>query len=120
MGFIKYIVIIIVILAVVFLSQQLYFRGIGKTLISSATNQVGAYLAKGTDWAMSTIYPKISGEVQNGGDTITTQVNQVKKLPENILTKVGNYFSGIANSVLHPGQTNNNCPAQPAQTSSGK
>ena len=33
--------------------------------------------------------------------------------------KIQNYFSGIANAVIHPGE-NNNCAVQPPQTSSGQ
>jgi len=123
-GFIKYALIIIVILTVVFLSQQAYSRGIVKTLISDATNQAGAYLAKGSGWVMSNIYSKISGEVQKRGDTIVNEVNQEKnkvseKISENILKKTEDYFSGVTNSILHPGE-NNNCPIPANQTSTGK
>ena len=112
-GFIKYIVIIIVILIVVFLSQQIFFRGFGKTFISDATNQVKTYMAKGSDWVMSNVYSKISGEVQKRGDVIKNAANQeTQKVSENIGTKIENYFSGIANSILHPEtpQTPQNCP----------
>ncbi len=115
----KYILIIIFILAVAFLSQQIFFREAGKTFVSGAS-RVGTYLSKGSDWALSAIYPKISGEVQSRGDAIKTEVIQEKnKISENILTKAKNYFSGIADSILHPGE-NNNCPAQPAETTPGQ
>ncbi|MGA2417651.1 MAG: hypothetical protein ABSF55_00165 [Candidatus Staskawiczbacteria bacterium] len=115
--FIFSIIVIVIILIVVFLSQQAYFRGIGKTLISDATNQASAYTAKASNWAISTIYPKISGEVQARGDMIKNEVGQEQKnVSENIGQKISNYVSGITNSILHPG-TSQNC--QPAQTSSG-
>lgn len=121
-GFIKYIVIIIVILVVVFLSQQAFFKGISKTFISAASNQAAEYMAKGTNWAMSAIYPKISGEVQKRGDIITNGVNQAQqKVSEDVGKKIENYFSGVTNSILHPGQNNNNnCQVQPASTSNGQ
>jgi len=72
-SFIKYIVIIIVILLAVFLSQQAYSGRVGKTLISDATNQAGAYFAKGSDWVVSKIYPKISGEVHRVWNTSKNQ-----------------------------------------------
>ena len=115
-GFIKYFVIIIVILAVVFLSQQALFRGISKTFVSDATDKAGAYLSKASTWASSVIYPKISGEVQKRGDTINNAINQEKqKVSEDIGKKIENYFSGIADSVLHPGE-NNNCQISSVQT----
>lgn len=117
-GFIKYIVIIAIILAVVFLSQLTYFRGTGKTLISDATNQASAYLAKGSGWITSKIYPKINDEVKSGGDTIkntiTNTVDQQKKVPENILEKTKNYFSNVAGSIM--GKENNNCQVPVPQT----
>lgn len=115
-SFIKYIVIIIIILVVIFLSQQAYFRGTERTFISDAASQASAYLSKGSDWVMSNVYPKISGEVQKRGEIIQTEVNKEKnKVSENITTKIGNYFSGITESILHPGE-NNNCQTQPSQT----
>ena len=113
-GSIKYIVIIIVILLIAFFSQQAYSASTGKTLISDATGQASAYLAQGSNWAMSKIYPKVDGAVEKRGDMIKNEVTQEKqKVSENIGTKIENYFSGVANSVVHPG-TPQNC--QPAQT----
>jgi hypothetical protein len=115
-GFIKYLVIIFVILVIVFLSQQAYLRGFGKTLVSDATNQVKPYLAKGSNWVMSKIYPTISGEVQKRGDAIKNDVNQEKnKVSQTLGEKIKNYFSGVENSIVHPG-TPQNC--QPSQSSS--
>jgi len=114
--FIKYLVIMIAILGVAFLSQKAYSMGIGKTLVSNATDQAKAYMAKGSDWAMSTVYPKISGEVQKRGDIIKNEVSQEKeKVSENIGTKISNYFSGIANSVVNPGASQD-CPSSQTTT----
>lgn len=114
---------IIVILTIAFLSQKAYFGAGGKNLVSDATNQAGTYLSKGSDWVMSRIYPKISGEVQKRGEMIKNEVDQEKnKISESIGKKIENYFSGIAESVFHPGENigNQNCPpvqsTQPTQT----
>ena len=115
-GFIKYIIIIAVIIGFVFLSQQAFSRGFGKNLISDATDQAKAYVAKGSNWVVSNVYSKIAGEVQNRGDVIKNEINKEKeKVTENILQKAENYFSGIKDSILHPGE-NNNCTVQPIQT----
>jgi hypothetical protein len=112
---------IAIILAVVFLSQQAYSRGFGGNLVSAAADQASAYLSKGSGWVMSNIYPKITGEVQKRGDIIKTEVNQAKQtVTEDLGKKIGNYFSEIKDSILHPGQTNNNCPTQTPQTTSGQ
>ena len=91
--------------------EQPFAAGNGKTLISSATNQAGAYLAKGSNWATSKIYPKVGGVVQSREGAIKNEVNQEKqKVSQNIVTQVGNYFSGIANSIA--GKNNStSCPA---------
>ena len=115
-GFIKYIIIIAVIIGFVFLSQQAFSRGFGKNLVSDATDQAKAYVAKGSNWVVSNVYSKIAGEVQNRGDVIKNEINKEKgKITENILQKAENYFSGIKDSILHPGE-NNNCTVQPIQT----
>jgi hypothetical protein len=109
-GFIKYFVIIIFILAVVFFSQQAKSGGIGSNLISDANSQIKAYVAKGTDWAISNIYSKISGEVQNRGDAIKNEITQEKnKVSENIGEKISDYFSGVENSILNK-KTPQDCP----------
>ncbi len=111
---IKYSVIIIILLLIAFFSQQTYSWRNEKVFISDATNKATAYLATGSNWVMSKIYPKVSGEVQKRGDIIKNEINQEKNnISENILDKTKNYFSGVANSVLHPG-TSQNC--QPVQT----
>ena len=113
---------IIFILAVVFLSQQAYSGAVGKTLIFDATNRVKSYLADGSNWAISNIYPKIAGEVQAKGDMIKSAVGNTvgqaqQNVSENIGKKISNYVSGITNAVVHPG-TPQNC--QPTQPTSGQ
>ena len=114
-GFIKYFVIIAIILAVVFLSQQAYSRGIGKTLISDATSKANAYMVEAANWATSNVYSKVTGEVQNRGDIINAAVNQgvdqEKNSVANIGTNLQNYISGITNSIEGK---NNSCATQPA------
>jgi len=111
--FIFYIIAIIIVLAIVFLSQHAYFGNAGQTIISGVASQAAAYIAKGSSWLGATIYPRLSGEVQKRGEAIQNEVNlETEKISENILEKTKNYFSGIADSILHPGE-NNNCPPTP-------
>lgn len=106
-----YIVAIIIILTAVFLGQQAYFKNTGKTLISAASSQASAYLAKGASWVTSKIYPKINEEVQSRGGAIQSAVEKTKqKVSESITEKIGNYFSGIANAVEGKTNTNTTCP----------
>lgn len=101
---------IIIILSIVFLNQKGLLDGIGK----SASAAVSGYWAKGANWVAEEIYPTISEEVQSRGETIENEIeNEVdsakENISENVLQKVGDYFSGIANSIVNPGS--NNCQA---------
>jgi len=117
-GFIKYIVIIAVILIVIFLSQQAYFKGIGKNIFLQGSGVAQEYLSKGSDWAQNSVYPKISGEVQKRGDMIKNEINQEKeKISQTIGEKIKNYFSGVADSILHPGKTQQNQACPPTESS---
>jgi hypothetical protein len=116
-----YIILIIVILVLVFFSQQAVSGKFNQTLFSTVANQAQAYLAKGSNWVIDSIYPKISKEVQNGGEVIQNEVNrakqkvaEVKEATENIPKKIESYFSGIKNAVT--GNTNNNCTVPTTQT----
>jgi len=115
--FIKYILIIIVILAIVFLSQQVYTFEVGKKVSSNISDKATAYMAKGSDWITSKMYPKVTGEVQKRGDIIKNEVKTEKeKVSENIGEKISNYFSGVSNSIIHPGTPQNCLPAQTGST----
>ena len=109
--FIIYIILIVVILVLVFLSQQSYFKNMGKNLVSAATDRAKSYLTKGSAVVTSDIYPKISTEVEKRGEDIKNSVDQAKQnVTESIGKKIENYFSGIKNAVA--GKANDNCPVQ--------
>jgi len=95
-GVIQYIAVIIIIFVVVFLSQQPYFRGIGKNVYNQAEAQVGSYWAKASDWVRANVYPRVSGEVQKRGEAIKDEVNKEKNaVAQNIWEKIKNYFANI-------------------------
>ena len=54
-----YIVVIVFIIGVAFLSQQPYAREYGKKASMAAISQGGAYLAKLSDWTVSSVKSKI-------------------------------------------------------------
>lgn len=100
-GFIKNIVIIIVILVAVFFSQKADFRENGKSLLSQTAGQVSG-------WVKDNALPKISGEVEKRGEMIKNEINQEKqKISETIGEKIKNYFSGIIDNIFNPGKNNN-------------
>ena len=102
-GFIKYIIIIVVILILVFLSQKPDFKIFDKNLLSKVFTTAQNYWAKGLNWVQDKAYPNISGEVQKRGDILKEGINQEKeKVSESIGEKIKNYFSGLVDSVIHP------------------
>ena len=120
-GFIKYIIIIAAIIILVFLGQQAYFKGVGQNIALKASNAINSYLAKSTNWVADKIFPQITGEVQKRGDMIKEEINSEKdKISENIGEKIKNYFSGVVDSVFHPGNNSTgtqSCqPVQPSET----
>jgi hypothetical protein len=66
---------------------------------------------------MSNIYPKITDQLQNGGEVIQNSVDQAEKnISKNISDaqkKIENYFSGIKDAVLGKEtqqENTGNCP----------
>ncbi len=99
-GFVKNIIIIIVLLTVVFLSQQTYFNKVGKTLYFQAEPQIKVYWVKATDWLKNNIYPKVSGEVELKRAIIQQEINKQKNnIVQNIWEKIKNYFADIFSKV---------------------
>jgi len=110
-GFIKNFVIIGIILAVLVLSQREHLFGKGKTFtfVNGAVEQAEEYITQGTGWFMSKAFPSISGEVQKRGDMVKEGVSEQKeKITESATEKIKNYFSGITDAVIHPGNSSNN------------
>ncbi|MEK7562527.1 MAG: hypothetical protein AAB509_02525 [Patescibacteria group bacterium] len=83
--FIKYIAIIIIILVIVFLSQQPYFRGYGKDIYGKVDS-----------WVRTNVYSKVSGEVEKRGEAIKEEVNKEKNaVAQNIWDKIKNYLASV-------------------------
>ncbi len=113
-GNIKYFVIIGVILAVAFFSQQANLLGKGKSFsfVRDAVEQGQAYVAEGSNWLKAKAFPNISQDLQKRGEMVIEGVeDQKEKVSENVLEKTKNYFSGITDSILHPGNKDN-CSCQ--------
>lgn len=92
--FIKNILIVIVILTVVFLSQQSYFRTIGNYLYSKYLKQVSLYFVKNTDWFKENVYPKVSGEVAQKREDVKEEIiKQKNNFAQIIWGNFKNYFA---------------------------
>lgn len=93
-GFIKSILIIITILIVVFLSQQPYFRPIGKNLFSRGTERINPYWLKTNEWINKNIYPRVSREVEERGGAVKEEVQKQKDIAvQSIWQKIKNYLA---------------------------
>ena len=91
---IQNILIILVILTVVFLSQQPYFRPLGKSVYSQGVSQGSAYWSKMSGWFKAAIYPKVSSQVASGGAKAQQEiVTQKKNFAQSMLNAVKNYFT---------------------------
>ncbi len=99
-GFIKNIVIIIILLAVVFLSQQPYFEKYGNDLYLKAKPQIEIYWTKATNWVKNNVYPRVSGEVEQKSAVIQQEINKQKNnIMQNTWEKIKNYFADIFSKV---------------------
>ena len=97
--FIQNIVIIAVLLAIVFLSQQTYLRKIGnnlyfQNLYPQLKEQVISYKNSITDWFKINIYPRVNREVAEKGEVVKEEISKQK---DNIVKitweKIKNYFA---------------------------
>jgi hypothetical protein len=127
-GFIKYFLIIGVILLVVFFSQKSDLSGKGKTFtfVNDTVGQAQEYFTMGQEWLASRVLPTISGEVEKRGEMVKEGVEKEKeKISENVSEKIKNYFSSIKDSVLNKKENKEDsecncdrsvCPTQPDTT----
>ena len=107
-----YTIAIITVSALVFMSQQTYFNNTAdKNLFSNISASVYDRFAEGVNWVTDKAYPTLVEESQRRGEMAKNAIDEQKeKISENVLEKVGNYFSGIKNSIINPGSPQN-CPA---------
>lgn len=120
---IKNMTIAVIILAVVYFSQNPSFSNLGKNVFSGSLRAVGGdYWAKGSNWVTNDLFPKIGGEVQKRGDMAQEGITEQKeKISESIGENIKNYFSGIVDSVFHSKENNSQStetcePCQPSQS----
>lgn len=93
-GFIQNIVMIAILLAVVFLSQQSYTQTFGKNWATQIEKKSGAMWQKANDWFKVNIYPKATQEAQKRGAPLTQAITQQKDMvAQTIWEKIKNYFA---------------------------
>jgi len=110
-GIIKYILAVVAVLAVVFISQQNLFRGTTQTFYNGFSEKVKRSLAGATSWVNANAVPQISSEVKKGGEALKEGASQAKEqVTQNVAEKAKNYFSGIVDSILGKNNSvNSNC-----------
>lgn len=95
-GLIKNIVIVIVLLAMVSLSQQAYFNGVGKKFYFQAEVQTKIYWTKIADWFKNNVYTKVSGEVEQKSAVVQEEITKQKdNVVKNVWENIKNYFANI-------------------------
>lgn len=93
-GFISNIVAIVVVLGIVFFSQQAYFAPYGKTLYLKGIGEFNVYWLKIDHWANANVYPKIGGEVGRGREQVTQEIVKHKNnIAQNIWENVKSYLA---------------------------
>ena len=93
-GFVQNIVIIAVLLAMVFLSQQSFAKPTAQKIISQISEKTKEYSQKAGDWLKAKTNPYIAKEVQNGGERVKEEViKQKNNLLQNIWENLKKYFA---------------------------
>ncbi len=93
-GFIKNIVVVVVLLAIVFLSQSPSFRPIAQNTYNQATKNIGPYIDNGKAWFAANVYPRVSQEVASRGEVVKQEVStQKNNAAQNIWETIKNYFA---------------------------
>jgi hypothetical protein len=93
-GFIKNILVIIIILVAVFFSQQPDFREYGNNFYNQARAQGQSWWQGASSYAKQNVFSIVGGEVEKRKDVVQDELQQEKnKISENIWQKTKNYFS---------------------------
>lgn len=93
-GIVKNIIVIIILLTIVFLSQQAFTQPIGKQIFSQISEKTGGYVAKVGDWLKTKINPDINKEVQDRGEKAQEElIKQKDGAVKSIWGNIKNYFA---------------------------
>ncbi len=93
-GFVKNIVMVAVLLAVVFLSQSPSFRPIAQNFYNQANQSIGPYVQNGQHWFSANVYPRVSAEAQKRGEEASREIaTQKNNAAQNIWDTIKNYFA---------------------------
>jgi len=94
------ILILVVLLVIIFLSQQPYFNTIGKQFYSKIQINTKIYWTNIKDWLENNVYPRVSGEVESKSGIIQQEINKQKNnIAQNIWLNIKNYFADVFTKI---------------------
>lgn len=95
-GIVKYVIFILIILAIVFLSQQPYFQEKGKNIYQKAAEWGSAVKNWCQDFFQKNIFSRISSEIEKRQKIAKEELeNQSKQAGENLWQRIENYFLSL-------------------------
>ncbi len=95
-GIIKYIIFILIILAIIFLSQQPYFQEKGKIMYQKVAGWGSVVKNWCQDFFQKNIFSRISSEIEKRQEIAKQELeNQSKEIGQNIWQRIENYFLGL-------------------------
>lgn len=96
MGIIKYIIFILIILAIIFLSQQPYFQKGGEKIYQKAAGWGSAVKNWCQGFFQKNIFSRISSEIEKRQEIAKQELeNQSKEIGQNIWQRIKNYLFGL-------------------------
>jgi len=99
--FLNSIIAIIVVLAIVFLSQKPYFEGTGKNLYYKTSEQMEGYWNKASNWLKINIYPRLERGVTEKGEYLKEEIKKEKdNFSQNLWVKIKNYLAGKFSNIF--------------------
>lgn len=98
----KNIILIILILVIVFLSQEPFFQAAGKDIIyGKVGNTVGVYYLKAEDFVKKEVISRIKGEVEKRENIAKEEIGkETEKISGNVLQRIKDYFLSLFNKVF--------------------
>ena len=91
---IQNIVMLVALLVTTFLSQNAAFRPVVQGTYNQVSQKVSPYTTRAGEWFGAIVYPRISGEVVKGGNTMQTAATKQKAYAvQTIWENFKNYFA---------------------------
>lgn len=97
----KNIIIILIILAILILGQQVYFKNLGKEAYQKATGWGKTIWQKCESYWNKNILHRVTSEIDKRQNIAKQEIKkETKEVGQNIWEKVKNYFIGLFNGIF--------------------